>query len=1085
MPPRKWLVRGLVLLVVAGVAGAGLLYQRWTNPDAVRQQVLDHLSRHFSGANATLESARLRLLGGIELSELRMSRRDDADRTDFLYVPAVVVYHDKEKLFDGELSIRKVELQRPRIRVIRGWDGGWNLSGILGPVNLNQSIPTIVIQQGTVIVQDRQAAVGTPPFEIKDVNLTLINDPRPTVVFEGTALSETAGPLQVSGRWQRETGDTVATIDAPKIPVGPAIVQRLASYCPEVAEHARQLSGTVKLKADLSYRAAATPSLSHDVRLQISQGKLRHHYLPIPLEYLEGSLRMVNGRITDAKATALSDRTRIELKIRDLSTCLPGKEGGNETANCLPAASPCPQLSEDVLAGIVKELDLKIEHMQITPELFTRLPDSLQKMQQDLQQLQREFSPTGQATVTFSFRSESAGDWSKTIVVQPEQASAEYEDFRYRLERITGTIRQESGAMKERLVKVDLVGYAGKQPVYVRGEVKGEKEKAAVNIDIWGHDILLEDRLLAALPKKYQDLARSFKPAGKANFKALIRRTPSPASAGMAKAGQQQAVSEAKSDHGQFHNQYTIAFHHATLCYNEFPYPLEDVSGVLDIQPDHWEVRDFRGFHKQGEFRIRARSHSGSASDRDEVSLEIKGADVLLDDELARALNPDLQKTWNLFAPTGRIDLHAKIRCPARKAAGTEPDIDLTIYPRGCSIRPEFFRWRLEGMYGCIRYHRNWVKLENMRARRGHSNVGLEEGSIYCRPGIGGVWAELNGLWGNPVLPEEDFLSALPGQNSGLQKAWRTLELKDPITFKTTLVINTLPEAKPDIYWDGWVGLHDASIRVGIPVKHITGQVACRGRHNGQQLEGVVGNLMLKQAVIFNQPLQDIHGQFEVNKDMPDILRVRSLQARYFGGEIYGPLRIEFGPTVRYEMRLSASQVKLEEFGRHNFSSAVQMSGEAAANLHLIGDGPDLHGLRGNGSVDVPKGKMYNLPLLLDLIKVLGLRPPDRTAFEEAHVRFSIQGPRARVTQLDLIGNAISLRGEGETNLDGSDLNLDFHVDWARAAQLWPQLIKEPAQKLSNTLLKLEMRGSIGKVKIKKIPVPLVVKPVQNLLGRE
>jgi hypothetical protein len=127
------------------------------------------------------------------------------------------------------------------------------------------------------------------------------------------------------------------------------------------------------------------------------------------------------------------------------------------------------------------------------------------------------------------------------------------------------------------------------------------------------------------------------------------------------------------------------------------------------------------------------------------------------------------------------------------------------------------------------------------------------------------------------------------------------------------------------------------------------------------------------------------------------------------------------------------------------------------------------------------------LPPLLDLIKVLGLRQPDRTAFEEAHAKFSIQGPRAAVSQLDLFGNAISLRGAGEVNLDGSDLHLDFHADWARYTQVLPSALKRVPEEVSNQLLKIEMRGKLGDVRVTKVPVPLVVDPVKQILksGKE
>ena len=46
------------------------------------------------------------------------------------------------------------------------------------------------------------------------------------------------------------------------------------------------------------------------------------------------------------------------------------------------------------------------------------------------------------------------------------------------------------------------------------------------------------------------------------------------------------------------------------------------------------------------------------------------------------------------------------------------------------------------------------------------------------------------------------------------------------------------------------------------------------------------------------------------------------------------------------------------------------------------------------GTIEVRNGKLYKLPLLLDLLKWLGLRQPDRTAFEDVRVRFGIDGDR-------------------------------------------------------------------------------------------
>src|SRR5262245_22624497 len=116
---RKWIVRGLVFSVLAGLGCAVAIYLRWTNPAAVRQQVIGRLQELFPGATISLDSARLRILGGVSLSELRLTRRDDPEQTELAHIPSATLYHDKEKLLEGALTIRKVELHRPRLRLIR------------------------------------------------------------------------------------------------------------------------------------------------------------------------------------------------------------------------------------------------------------------------------------------------------------------------------------------------------------------------------------------------------------------------------------------------------------------------------------------------------------------------------------------------------------------------------------------------------------------------------------------------------------------------------------------------------------------------------------------------------------------------------------------------------------------------------------------------------------------------------------------------------------------------------------------------------------------------------------------------------
>src|SRR5216683_2564589 len=95
------------------------------------------------------------VLGGMAFNDLRLSRKDDPEKQEFLYVPSGIIYHDKEHLRDGRVAVRKIELLRPRLHIIRDKDGRLNVENVIGPVNLKERMPTIVIQQGTILFEDR------------------------------------------------------------------------------------------------------------------------------------------------------------------------------------------------------------------------------------------------------------------------------------------------------------------------------------------------------------------------------------------------------------------------------------------------------------------------------------------------------------------------------------------------------------------------------------------------------------------------------------------------------------------------------------------------------------------------------------------------------------------------------------------------------------------------------------------------------------------------------------------------------------------------------------------------------------------
>src|SRR5262249_16512999 len=132
----------------------------------------------------------------------------------------------------------------------------------------------------------------------------------------------------------------------------------------------------------------------------------------------------------------------------------------------------------------------------------------------------KDFQPSGSVTLAYTFDREDKG--LRHLVIQPENANAIVDEFRYPVERVTGLIEFTGRLDQEDHIHVQLIGHAGERPVFVKGDVDGERPKHTVKIDVWGKDLVLDQKLERAIPRPYDRVVRSFNATGKGDFQASI-----------------------------------------------------------------------------------------------------------------------------------------------------------------------------------------------------------------------------------------------------------------------------------------------------------------------------------------------------------------------------------------------------------------------------------------------------------------------------------------------------------------------------------------------------------------------------------
>ena len=220
MAARKGLVRLARLACVLAALGYGgwYAYDEVFKPGEIKRRVIEELSARFDGVDVEVGHARLRpFLGGVNVSDLKLIRRDDPSRTPFLHVPHAVIWYDKAD-FARRLRPAKIELEDARLRVVRDTAGKWNLAGIALPTPDGEQAPVFVLRKAHVEVIDGKTG-SSAVLDLQEMDVTVVNDPATVYTFEARGKSAPIGPFHARGKFEKDVG-AAGTLDLGSISLG-------------------------------------------------------------------------------------------------------------------------------------------------------------------------------------------------------------------------------------------------------------------------------------------------------------------------------------------------------------------------------------------------------------------------------------------------------------------------------------------------------------------------------------------------------------------------------------------------------------------------------------------------------------------------------------------------------------------------------------------------------------------------------------------------------------------------------------------------------------------------------------------------
>ena len=286
MAARKGLIRLARLACVLAALGYGgwYAYDELFKPGEIKRRVIEELGARFEGVDVEVGHARLRpFLGGVNVSDLKLIRRDDPTRTPFLHVPHAVIWYDKAD-FANRLRPAKIELEDARLRIVRDQSGKWNLDGIAKPTAEAEQAPVFVLRKAHVEVIDGKTG-STAVLDLQEMDLTVVNDPVSTYTFEARGKSTPVGPFHARGKFEKGVG-AAGTLDLGSISLDDRLAQLVGLAAPEAVEPLRTVTGTAACRTRWTWRPGRQPAISYETEFDVRDGRCTGPNLPAPLEQL-------------------------------------------------------------------------------------------------------------------------------------------------------------------------------------------------------------------------------------------------------------------------------------------------------------------------------------------------------------------------------------------------------------------------------------------------------------------------------------------------------------------------------------------------------------------------------------------------------------------------------------------------------------------------------------------------------------------------------------------------------------------------------------------------------------------------------
>lgn len=1030
----KWSLLGAAIAVVFAIPQLSRRVDR-----EIRSRVEAQLAQHYDNLRVTIHSAEIVAGRGILVRGLSVIEPEaEGPRAELAHIDEVFIRCNTawDKLIQGEPEITQVVLRRPTVRATRRPDGSWSAEKLLHARHKKAVVPEVQIEGGVIEVFDPLKDPSST-LTFREVNVGIVADCDPlapigeirAIRFQGTLNGDLLRHVELTGTFEPPASTWTVAGAVEGLELSPELYHAL----PE--EWSGRLGSIASLRGQggFDFHVAYDPSLVQPCQFhcagRLTQGRFEDPRLPRPLTDVEATVVCANDGVRIERLAARSGTATLLFS---------GHKNGYD------AQSPM------FLGGRIQELELDQELVNILPA--------------KLREQWAKYLPAGEvnANVRLSY---DGGVWQPELSIECLNVSFTYDKFPYRLEHGHGGVGLKNGVFT-----ANLTGYSGSQPVRVTAEMLDALSSPYGWVEAKGANLPIDEKLLSALQGKSQAVIRSMEPRGTVDFEVRAWRD---------RPGE------------PFHRRTLVGLNRCTMRYEKFPYPISNIRGTLEMNDGDWRFRDLEGFNHSG--HLSGNGELVATPEGNRLRLSIDGEAVALENELRDALKPGMQQVWNNVQPQGIVDLHADI---VYLSSRDQLSVDLRAEPRSenASIQPHYFPYRLEKLHGTLVYRDGRVTIERFRGEHGNTRTSA---TGRCDFFGDGTWRlQLEDVIVERLRLDRELAAALPGR---LKKALTELSPNGPIHLRGSfgLAQGGGPQDALTTQWDLLVGFQQASLDIGVKLENLHGEMRLTGACDADRFYSR-GELALDSAMYKDYQVTQITGPFwideqrvlfgtTVDRPLPgptsppsaDPQRPpRSITGQLFGGKLSCDGWVFLGPTPRYKLQADLAQADLARCVREAGSGSHDLRGTVHAVVDLHGSGRTLNLLGGHGKIQLSEADIYELPLMMSILKRLRTQRPDRSAFSDSDIDFRVEGNNIYFDRIKFSGDTVSLVGNGEMDFE-SQIRLSLHAMVGRGERNLP-IVHDLLGGVSQQIMLIHVGGTLQSPETSTEPFPGIARALQQ-----